>query len=669
MISTSTGGVYTAEEVLVARVDRASTILQILYHNENLAKFGERISGKTVRSIGLEPTICKQCEEYLNKVFLNLRKEVFQLHIQNRDYMISYLPEWNGKSQVDTVLTIVRVMTKEQNLTEERLIRQGQLQMSPQITMIGYFDRDITNDKFFLSNQLYKKINLAPQVQRPSIELMLSLIHPVDVKVTPKMILHIKQEGFLDMEHCIIRKDGSIGWIHSLVQSIFDDNGNLSRQFGIVQDITKWKTIEFELKELTEQLQQANELLTAKQISTKMAGAIAKLGYFEWDQGNDCLYWSDQQYRNYGYTPGEVVPTRELFRSRVHPEDWILVEMGLDAFHERSYLEFEFRVVKADGTQGWLHSRIHLMPNEQGRPVKLFGITQDVTQQKEAEEQIHKVEKELAFTNQLYSRSSYLNRLLFNDFPVEQISKVLTEVGIETQVRHCCFAVQLAENSAYPIERINNETTPLIIRKQAVLIWLAEKEWGLVWRCHDDIVILLSLSDQLIANKQSQIKLANDIIAQIEHGFPHFHVNVGISGISNIPVNIREIYEKAHRAVVIAASSMVDSTAIHGDDIGLYEVAFQLLKDENTCTIVQNTIGRLAEHDEARGSNLLMTLECILEYGSLKTVAQKLFLHHNTVIWRKRRIETFLDMPLDKMETKMLLLLYIKIWNLKKNIL
>lgn len=51
---------------------------------------------------------------------------------------------------------------------------------------------------------------------------------------------------------------------------------------------------------------------------------------------------------------------------------------------------------------------------------------------------------------------------------------------------------------------------------------------------------------------------------------------------------------------------------------------------------------------------------------SLKTVGEKLFIHHNTVIWRKGRIEVLLGMSLDKIETRVLLLLYFKIWNLQK---
>jgi len=520
------GAINKAEEMLVVRVDRSSTILDILYYNDTLPKTAEELIGQTFKSIGLEQIICEEWEERLCKVFLTVKKEVFESQIKNKYYQISYLPEWKVKRHIVTVLIIVRDITKQQRLTEK---------------------------------------------------------------------------------------------------------------------------------------------MASNQVKMQMAGEIAKVGYFKWDSTNHYFYWSDQQYRNFGYVPQEIIPTVEFLRSRVYPADLDRMQGKLARLDEKQNIQFQFRIIKADGSLGWLYCRINVMTKEEGCSVTLFGITQDITEQKQAEERIHSVEKELAFTNKLYSRSTYLNKLLFNDYPVEQIIKTLNEFGIETQVAYCCFIIKLTDNLLYNTEILGNGITPLMARKQAVLIWLAEGDWGLVWRCHDDIVILVAASDLSAANKQSQIGFAKKIIGEIGQVFPHFDVKVGISGTSSIPVNFRDTYEKGHRAVVIAAS-VDDSSVIHGDDIGLYEVAFQLLQDENTCTMVQKTIGRLAEHDEVRGSNLLITLECILEQGNLKAVAQQLFIHHNTVIWRKRRIEEFLEISLDQMETKMLLLLYVRIWNLKQNI-
>jgi len=428
-------------------------------------------------------------------------------------------------------------------------------------------------------------------------------------------------------------------------------NGQVENVLTIVRDVTKE--------------QNTKKKWMMNQFQFQMSEQISRVGYFDHDIPHGNSYWSEQQYKNFGYIPNNVTPTRELFLSHIHPDDWDRMQTVLVESSGKSYAELTFRLIKADGTVGWLYSRINSITNEQGCCIRRFGITQDITEQKQAEERIQRVGMELAFASQLYNRSTHLNKLLFNENSVEQITRVLNEVGIDTQAAHCCVVIKLTESLAYKTELIDDTIDPMIERKQSVIIWLEKRERGLVWRCRDDIVILVPLSDYIATNKQSQIQFANDMTVEIEKEFPYFIINVGITGMSSIAANFRDSYEKSYRAAVIA-ETMASSTAIHYDDIGLYEVAFPLLQDKNTWEMVENTIGRLAGHDEARGSNLLITLEYILEQASLKTVAQQLFIHHNTVIWRKRKIEMFLGMSLDKMEMKMLLLLYIKIWNLKK---
>lgn len=465
-------------------------------------------------------------------------------------------------------------------------------------------------------------------------------------------IAHLNM-AFANLEQEVFQKQ--IGNKHYEVTYVPEerDKEKLETALVIVRDITARKQIK--------------EELVRSQAKFKMAGKLAQVGYFEWDEASGYVYWSDQQYRNYGYAPNEVTPTAEFFFSRLYPDDWNVIQEVLAKRDEKMQIESYYRIIRKDGSIGWLYGRINKVTQEGEGSTRLFGITQDITDQKRAEERIHRVEKELAFTNELYSRSAYLNRLLFNDYSIEQIVKALMEFGVETQVPHCCFVVQLLENTAGTENITKSMISPPIVRKQAVLIWLAEQGWGLVWRCHENIVMLAPVSDTIVSEKKNQIEFADYMAAEIKKVFPHFYVKIGLSGLSDIPVNFCELYEKANRAVVISGS-MDDSSSVHYDDIGIYEVAFQLMQNKNTWIMVEKTIGRLAEYDNVRGSNLLLTLDCILEHGSLKTVSQKLFIHHNTVIWRKRKIEIILEMHLDKMETKMLLLLYLKIWNLRKSI-
>jgi len=649
--------------VLVTRLDHHKNTLQILYCDKNHGMSEEDILGKNLREIGLEQQNYEQCEASFNQVFITGAKEVFQMYSGNRHYHISYLPECSSEGIVATILAIVRDITEEQILKEELTISQIKLQMAQQIAMLGYFEGDIASDKLYWSDQFYKNFGLVPKEKTPSIELLLSLIHPEDVGRIRQGLVQIPTQELINYEYRIIKKDDSINWIHTLVQFAFDKDGKPLKKFGIIQDITRRKTLEMEFKKLTEELQQANNLLNASHSRIKIAGIIAKVGYFEMDIVNDSLYWSDQQYRNFGYTPQEFKPTIEFFHSRIHPGDLDIVKTGFAELSTQAEVEYQFRIIKADGTIGWLYSRINSNTDEQGQRTKIFGITQDITEQKKTLERITQVERDLIFTNQMYHRSTYLNKLLVNDCQEEDIIKTLNEFGIETTGEYCCFVVRLSEKLSFMPDILDCDVNTKNGAKQKVLIWLAEREEGLIWKFNDDIIMLMSMTG--INGKYSQIAFVNQLIGEMEGVFPSIYVKIGISGVAGLPINLRGIYENAHRAALVASMIEGSSTA-HCDDIGLYDVAIQLLNDKNTCAMIQKTIGRLAEYDQKRGSDLVLTLEYILTDMSLKTVGEKLFIHHNTVIWRKGRIEVLLGMSLDKIETRVLLLLYFKIWNLQK---
>ncbi|QDR78993.1 PAS domain-containing protein [Sporomusa termitida] len=425
--------------------------------------------------------------------------------------------------------------------------------------------------------------------------------------------------------------------------------GDVATILGIVRDMTQEQWAKDEMN------------LAHRKFSTALN--IAKLGYFEWDFVNNELHWSDQQYKNFGYMPQSFIPTMEFYLSLVYPEDLEIVNMTNEVARQ-GFVESEFRIIRPDRTVGWLWARVESIANEQGAFTSLFGTTQDITEQKQTENRILRVAKDLVFSNQLNTRSAYLNRLLVNAYSPEYITKALNEFGIETKAEHCCFVMQLTHKPAGAAEPPAAAATAKMAGKQAVLVWVAEKEIGCTWKFNDDIILLVMVAAAGLTSKQRQIDFANQLISEMKVLFPHISAKIGISGTSGTPIRFRDSYEKANRAVIVAASNCAQ--VVHCDDIGIYEVAFQLLHDENTCALVQNTIGRLAEYDQVRGSNLLFTLELILEEINLKAVSQKLFIHHNTVIWRKRRIEDFLGMSLDKMETKVLLILYLKIWKLQK---
>ena len=90
----------------------------------------------------------------------------------------------------------------------------------------------------------------------------------------------------------------------------------------------------------------------------------------------------------YGYPPGEFNPTYEEFLEWVHPDDRGRVRSMLDAaVAAGAPHELEFRIVRLSGDIRWVHSKGRVHRNEKGVPARVLGVTLDITEQKQAEEE------------------------------------------------------------------------------------------------------------------------------------------------------------------------------------------------------------------------------------------------------------------------------------------
>ena len=107
--------------------------------------------------------------------------------------------------------------------------------------------------------------------------------------------------------------------------------------------------------------------------------ATAQLGSWSWDIEADVVTWSDELYRIYGLAPQSMPISYGSFLELVHPDDRAALEEAV----QRCYLEAEpyvenHRVMLPDGRLRWHQGRGRVVMSD-GRPVRMFGTGQDVT--------------------------------------------------------------------------------------------------------------------------------------------------------------------------------------------------------------------------------------------------------------------------------------------------
>ena len=97
--------------------------------------------------------------------------------------------------------------------------------------------------------------------------------------------------------------------------------------------------------------------------------------------------WSDELYRIYGLDTRSFSGSFEGFLERVHRDDRDRARDEVErALEERRSFTFDHRIVRPDGTVRTVHARGEMLVDDDGKPVRMVGTGQDVTEQRRTEE-------------------------------------------------------------------------------------------------------------------------------------------------------------------------------------------------------------------------------------------------------------------------------------------
>lgn len=136
---------------------------------------------------------------------------------------------------------------------------------------------------------------------------------------------------------------------------------------------------------------------------------FARIGTWDWAIDTNRLYWSEAIYALFGYPPGAVTPSYELFCASVHPDDRSKVRAGeLRCIETGENHDEEYRVVWPDGSVHWLRETGNVIKDAMGKPIKMMGVVRDITEEKAWTSELH----QLAHHDPL---TGLPNRLLFED--------------------------------------------------------------------------------------------------------------------------------------------------------------------------------------------------------------------------------------------------------------
>ena len=209
-------------------------------------------------------------------------------------------------------------------------------------------------------------------------------------------------------ELCNKKKNGEIYWEMAFISPIFDKSGEITHFIGVKEDITQRKKIEENLRINEERM---NFALSGASVGT-------------WDHliKEDKQIWNREQAIHHGFPPEKIEADFNEWLDSIHPDDR---EKILNIYREfltgtSDNLLLEYRTE----SDRWLMSKGAIVGrNKDGSPIRIIGITLDITYQKEFQKQIFKREQFLE------GLSEAVSELIINPNVDDAIQKALMLIG------------------------------------------------------------------------------------------------------------------------------------------------------------------------------------------------------------------------------------------------
>jgi PAS domain S-box-containing protein len=236
-----------------------------------------------------------------------------------------------------------------------------------------------------------KKLYISPQVRTIlgfdtddwTHQRWLEAIHPDDrERVLAEDVRTTETGESFSCEYRLVRPDGRVVWIQDDALLLRDERDEPLYWQGVRFDVTARKEAEGKLREAEERYRSLIETIpAATYIDT--VDAVSK-----------AIYMSPQVEDIFGYRPEEWLRRPELWEQGVHPDDLPEVEARIERLNVEGHpYEAEYRFRRPDGRMVWVHDQAVVIKDEAGIPQFCQGVMFDITERREAEEQLREAEE------------------------------------------------------------------------------------------------------------------------------------------------------------------------------------------------------------------------------------------------------------------------------------
>jgi diguanylate cyclase (GGDEF)-like protein/PAS domain S-box-containing protein len=293
--------------------------------------------------------------------------------VLSRGKVVSWSPEGKPLRALGTHTDISRYKRLETQLRErETLLDQAQA-----LGQMGILTWEPVERRLWVSDGLRRIIN-GPIPAPGDFGAIVSLLAPASREAVRAAIARLKEGSDpIELDLQMLGTDGRLHHLLARGENLRDPQGGIERVLGVVQDVTRRREAEDAAQRRTEMLDRI--------------ARVGRIGGWELNLTTGELHWTEENYRIHGFPVGTPVTlsstshmyeggSREVFENAVarviageRDEDTIEVQF-ITPQEERVWLRITGRAERRDG-----------------KPVRVTGLTRDITDEREASERIEQL--------------------------------------------------------------------------------------------------------------------------------------------------------------------------------------------------------------------------------------------------------------------------------------
>ncbi|HEY9833092.1 MAG TPA: PAS domain S-box protein [Stenomitos sp.] len=219
------------------------------------------------------------------------------------------------------------------------------------------------------------------------------------------------------------------------------ENGQSIGTITLIDDVTERVEREVELQQQIKVLQQTESALLSAhaQLQHLLSSSPAVIYTRQCVGDGGFTFVSDNVTAKLGYQPQEFLKNHRFWAERIHPDDAKQIFAIVPYFFQDQYHVLEYRFLHKNGTYRWLRDEMRLIYNPEGNLQEIAGTWYDITDNKQAQEQLREQATWLSITTDAILVQDLSNQILFWNKSAERLYGWKTEEVLGKKVSELLY--------------------------------------------------------------------------------------------------------------------------------------------------------------------------------------------------------------------------------------